>query len=426
MKLKLLLLVMPLLLPWVQVHAGEPLTIPPEIAQSMKKGSKLVSLWIAPDFDGSKGFKLGQISNETNDSASVVQEYFPYALRKFLKNDSPYVLHMAIVGFKLKSSNSASNARLEVEGRIVDKSGKLVSAFIGYALETIGGNANDSARYAVNRIAFAMAKDLMEFALPKEDRSPAVIVAAPPSTSQASTHPMATPVVPVPGPSSAPAAVPPAPTVPAPAVASANVPALVAEPGPAADSGTTAPAKAPSTAPLTAPVAIPAPAESSAPAAGTTPIRIPAAPAAEPVEQAFLVPPAVAGNLKPGAALRGLWVSPAYVKASGFSIGEVRYRVENRNDGIDKVLPESLAEIAKEDAPCRLDLQIVELTIRTQARGISNVALGVEGRLVAKDGTVVAAFKTRESVTGLGDLVDDCRLATRKVVRSIVKDLLQP
>jgi len=366
--------------------AGEPLTIPPEIAQHMKKGSKLVRLWIAPGFDGNKGFKLGQIRNETDVLTGVVQDYFPYALRKFIKGDSPYVLHLAIVSFQQKTSGNSTSARLEVEGRLVDTSGTLVAAFIGYALETIGGNANDNARYAVNRISFAMAKDLMEFALPKEEKAPAVIVAAP------------------------------APAAPAPATAPTLTPAPIAEAASAGIAVPASPAK-----PLPAPVPLPTAAPATAPAA-PAPAPVPAA--AEPAAaQTSLIPPTALAEMKPGAALGGLWIHPAYVKASGFSIGEVRYRVQNRNDGIDKVLPESLAEIAKADAPCQLELQVVELMIRSQTRGVSNVALGVEGRLVAKDGTVMAAFKTRESVTGIGDLVDDCRLATRKVVRAIVKDL---
>lgn len=136
-----------------------------------------------------------------------------------------------------------------------------------------------------------------------------------------------------------------------------------------------------------------------------------------------LIPAATSANMKKGSALAQLWISPAYDKSRGFSIGEVSYQVEARNDGVDKYLPNALAEIAKQDAPCSLQLHIVDMTTRAQGKTGSSTNLGVEGVLVAKDGTLVAAFATREYVTGSGDLVEDYRTAARRVVLAISKDL---
>jgi hypothetical protein len=387
MKLKPSMLLIPLLLlAPVPGRAGEPLTIPPEIAQNMKKGGKLDRLWVAPGFDGNQGFKLGQVSNETDELVGVVQDYFPHALRKLIKYESPYTLHLAIVSFKPKTSGDGhSSSRLEVEGRILDPAGKMAAAFTCFAMESIGGNVNDNSRLAVNKVAFAMAKDFMPSVLPSLDKSPAVIVAAT------------------------------APALPSPAKGNAVPPVL---------EGTSAMLATP-----------PDPAAPKVQLAGGSTVAATSTPAASAPLQAGskgkeheetpapLIPLSILDKLKPGMELQSIWLSPAYDKAKGFSIGEVKYLVEARNDGIDKALPEALKEIGKPEAPCALELQIVELTLRSHTKGASNIGLGVEGRLITKDGTMVAAFKTRETITGSGDLVDDCWTAVRRLIRAMVRDL---
>ncbi len=126
--------------------------------------------------------------------------------------------------------------------------------------------------------------------------------------------------------------------------------------------------------------------------------------------------------MKRGKALGQVWISPAYDRAAGFALGEVRYQTEARNDGIDQYLPDALAEITRKDAPCTLQLRIVDLATHTTGRNVTSANLGVEGTLVAKDGTLLAAFSTRESANGNGDLVADCRTAARKVVLAIVQE----
>src|SRR5512145_176042 len=61
--------------------AKSPITIPNEIAHQMKKGKKLDLVWAAPDFDGTKGFRLGLIANETEENIKAVQDYLPLELR---------------------------------------------------------------------------------------------------------------------------------------------------------------------------------------------------------------------------------------------------------------------------------------------------------------------------------------------------------
>lgn len=131
----------------------------------------------------------------------------------------------------------------------------------------------------------------------------------------------------------------------------------------------------------------------------------------------------IASQMKRGKALGKLWIDSFYEKSSGFTLGEVRYAVEERNDGIDKAFPEELKKIARSEAPFSLQLRIVLLNIRVQKAG-TNVTLRVQGNLTAADGTVVAAFETQEMITGSTDsAIDECRMAARNVVNAIAKDL---
>ncbi len=376
-----------LLLQTTSSPAKGPISIPSETVTHMKKGKNLDLVWAVPGFDGTKGFLLGKVSNESEDEASAVLEYFPVALASLIKSDSPYTLRVAVVMVKLKSSPSGrASAKVEAEGLLVDKGGTVVAAFTAYAAKTDSGNEQDNARLAVRAIAFKMSKDLFPANLPSYEKSPAVMVAVP----AGSAAPMRVAQIPggqLPGNAPAPSVVSSA-SVLGGSQALADVPSPVLPAQPAVSS-------------QSKPKVVPPP-----PSVGMP-----------------LIPAATAANMKKGSALAHLWISPDYDKASGFSIGEVSYQVQARNDGIDKYLPGALAEIAKEDAPCSLHFHIVELTTRAQGQSGSNSQLGVEGVLVTKDGTLVAAFATRESVIGSGDLVADYRTAARRVVLAISKEL---
>ena len=367
-----LLLLQPTLCPAKQL-----VTISGEMTAKMKKGKRLDLVWAAPGFDGTKGLKLGKISNVTESETGFLKDYLPIALGALVKKDSPYTLNLAVTRLIMTETQINSSARLELEGQVVDPSGAVVAAFVDQDEETITASKRDNARFAAVSIVASMTRDLFpsEFA-PNERKSPAIIVAAPKSSS---------PVI-------VPALKKPSPVIVA--APPALLAAAVQEPAPAA------------------PAAVPVEAQSRADKA--KPQAAPAAP---------LIPPAVAAQLKKGKGLDEVWISPAYDKAKGFAIGEVSYQVEERNDGIDKYLPTALEEIAKPDAPCSLQLRIVQLDLRRPAQGNSSAKLKVEGVLTAKDGTLVAAFVERQLVDGTGDLVDDCRTATRKVVQAIAKTL---
>lgn len=364
-----LLLLQPTICP-----AKELVTISGETAAKMKRGKALDLVWAAPEFDGTLGIRIGKISNETEENARVVTDYLPTALARLVKNDSPYSLNLAVTRLSLREAHERSSAKVTIEGRLVDRAGAIVAAFAEQAEDTVGGNVQDNARAAVRAIVFALTKDLFVSDLPLK-KSPAIIVAAP-EKPQAS-----------------------------------NI--IVAAPAGSQLSAASSPAPGPKGA-----VPAPQPVAQAKPKTPSKPVAPP-----EPVVVVPLISDAVAADMKKGQDIDRIWISPAYDKARGFTIGEVRYQIEERNDGIDRYLPTALAEIAKPDAPCSLQLRIVQLELRSSIKGISGANLKVEGVLTAKDGTLLAAFATRETVRGTGDLVDDCRTAARRVVLAITKTL---
>lgn len=127
--------------------------------------------------------------------------------------------------------------------------------------------------------------------------------------------------------------------------------------------------------------------------------------------------------MKRGSALDRLWISPAYDRASGFSIGEVRYLTDQRDDIVSAYLPDGLAEIASKDAPCALHLGITGLTNRAVIGRSAPIRIKIEGRLIAKDGTILAAFTSADSVQSTDDRNANYRELGRKVVVAIGKDL---
>ena len=357
--------------------AETPISIPVEIAHQMKKGKKLDLVWAAPDFDGSKGFRLGAIANETDGNVQAVQGYFPIELRRMLQADSPYTLQVTITSLQAKApSRERPGARLELEGRLVDTNGEVHAAFMTSASSTAGLDVNDCVRLSLRAIVFAMSKDLFTSALPKgSEKSPAVMVPAVPIPAHA------------PGGSSA----------------AAPLPAASPEPLMAA--------------------AVPAPVPTVAAPAMVVPPSKPAPAEAQPELPSALIPTAIAAKMQRGKGLTKVWINPDYDRASGFALGEVRYQVEARNDGVDQYLPEALAEICRADSPYTLQIRIVELQSRIQGQAGSLARLGLEGNVVAKNGSVMAAFTTLESVVGSIDLIETFRMASRKVVLAIAKEL---
>lgn len=361
--------------------AGGPVSIPAETFKAMKKGKRLNLLWTAPGFDPSRGVRVGKVQNASgeDEDGQVVVDYLPGALRRFIKADAPLTLHLAVVAARTlsKPNDAYAKARVELEGRIVDEAGSLVAAFDSQGVSALGGNKGDSLRYATDIIVFAMTKDLFSFAMPSET-APATIIGASGDTVPRGGQPGSSPR------------------------ASSGV-----KPGvqPPAQQG-----------------------EGEKPGASknTAPSSGPQTQAEQANAGAFLapLPEAARSAMKPGQGLGELWVDPRYERQNGFAIGEVRYLVDKRNPGVGDYLPEALQELGNPGAPCFLQMGITELEIRVNTgKGISSVRLGVEGRLIDKSGSVLAAFRTRESSHGVGDPVEDCRNAARKVVQAIRRDL---
>jgi hypothetical protein len=404
-----------LLLSQALAWAGDPKTIPVEIAKNLKKGKKLSLVWKAPDFDGSKGCVLGRLTNESDDDAQVVLDSFPGLLRPAMRADAPYTLHLAVVSMKSSARHSVGGyiASVEVEGQVANKGGALVAAFDTFVTNTTGGTERDNIRMAVREISFQIFKDLFSVGLPSQEKPSAVIVAAAvsekqpepvPAKEQPSAIIVAAPKIQISTP--VPVATPPMPQAPAP-TAEVPVEKTPASPAPVTEVIPVKPSEA-------VPPSTPSP--SAAISKPSTPI--PQTPLSTPL------PASIVEGMKKGAAFDKLWISPVYDRSQGFSIGEVRYFVDERNAGVSGYLPDALAEISKQDSPFALHLGIVELYVRQSAnKQQSTVKLGVEGRLVARDGTVVAAFSTRESRFGMGDTIDDCRTLARKVVLGISKEL---
>lgn len=329
--------------------------ISPAVRGQMKRGKKLDLVWVSPGFDGSNGLKLGSLVNQSGKPDKNALDYFPSALRRVIKADSPYTFHLALVNARFRANNQgASSAYIEVEGQLLDQGGQPVCAFTAHGDESIGGDESDNARLAVNAIASAMTRELFPSELIVSDKSPAVIVPSPSAGSTASKN-----------------------------------------------SGVIIPAPSPSKTKLAT--------------------SIPTVPQSEVVDP--LISPVVWVEMKKGKSLGKIWIGPGYDRSRGFSLGEVRYRTNDRNDGIDKYLPDALAAISEKDAPCMLQLHIVDLAVRVNSKGVSNARLGVEGRLLAKDGAVLAAFTSQEMATGTGDTIDDCRRAAKAIVQAINKEL---
>jgi hypothetical protein len=412
--------------------AKTPLTIPAEISSKMKKGKKLDLVWAAQDFDEKKGFKLGAVTNESDSDAQAALDLFPLELGPMVHPDSPYTLQVTITSFWMKPfSSDRPGAKIGVEGHVVDATGKTVAAFTASTSTTNGLTSEDCLRTAMRTIVFAMAKDLFTSApLAGRGKAPAVIVPAAPapvSTPADSAIIISAPaqVPPTPAPAS-PAAASTTP-IPAPTPASVtvsispSVPSLLppapAPAGPATVSATPVPTPAPASSTTSVPSSVP-------PQASPVPAPKSAAPAAvQPAPPAGLIPAAIAAKMQKGKSLAKVWISPAYDRSGGFSLGEVRYEVEARNDGVDQYLPGALAAICRADASSTLQLRVVQLQIRTQGQTGSMARLGVEGNIIAKDGSILVAFSTLESAVGSLDLTDTCRTASRSVVSAIAKEL---
>ena len=142
-----------------------------------------------------------------------------------------------------------------------------------------------------------------------------------------------------------------------------------------------------------------------------------------------LLPAAMPDSPEPmmkGKHLSKIWISPDYDKSKGFTIGELSYRIAERDSAVSACLPSFLMEISVADSPFTLMLAVVALTREEHGSLLdskSSAALSVEGRILTRDGRVVVAFQDRAYARGTGDLSTDMRQCVKGVVADIKKDL---
>jgi hypothetical protein len=137
------------------------------------------------------------------------------------------------------------------------------------------------------------------------------------------------------------------------------------------------------------------------------------------------LPPEVYGQMKGGSKLASVWISPGFDRAQGFRAGPVESRVSSiYGPAAVQHFPGSLARLAEPASANVLSLTVVEL--RTRERGANNyasVTLGVEGRILAGDGTLLAAFAGRKECNSATGLVANCEGAADLIVAALAREL---
>jgi hypothetical protein len=158
-----LLMALAVALPVVPARAGdEAKTLTPEVCKLMKSGKKLDSVWLGPDYDKSKGFKVADLEYLAEERNGQVIEYLPAQLKTIAKADSPYTLTVTVVdvGSRTATGLFYIKGKITVEGRVTDSQGKVVAAF--KTREKMPENlAGTDAKAGVDKIMTAIVKDLL-------------------------------------------------------------------------------------------------------------------------------------------------------------------------------------------------------------------------------------------------------------------------
>lgn len=139
-------------------------TLPAEAYTQMKGGGKLGKVWISPAFDGAKGFTVGKVyaSSTVEDPRANTVDYFPYALRRISTPASTNVLSLAVVELSTvdRGSMGMFSATIGVEGKIVDKDGKLLVAFWTRERADNRETPEKNCEAVMDRIVWALSRDL--------------------------------------------------------------------------------------------------------------------------------------------------------------------------------------------------------------------------------------------------------------------------
>ena len=140
-----------------------PKTLPPAMYDAMKSGKKLDKVFVDPAYGKLAGFKVAPIDYKAENRSTAVLEGMTKSLGMLAKSDSVYTLHVTVIKVTTKTFTGFGSVmgKVTVEGRIVDADGKVVVAFVTGERAGSFATAADDYQVACDKIASAIAKDLL-------------------------------------------------------------------------------------------------------------------------------------------------------------------------------------------------------------------------------------------------------------------------
>jgi hypothetical protein len=142
-------------------------------------------------------------------------------------------------------------------------------------------------------------------------------------------------------------------------------------------------------------------------------------------EQAL--PPEIYAQMKRGKKLGKVWRNPKYDAASGFVVGKVSSYAQGYFSNVVDYIPYALKRVSIPQSTNVLNVAVVEFSVVDQGTsGMFGATIGIEGQVVDKDGHLMFAFTTRESVNNRETVEKNCQAAIDRIVWSIAKDLGKP
>jgi hypothetical protein len=143
-------------------------------------------------------------------------------------------------------------------------------------------------------------------------------------------------------------------------------------------------------------------------------------------EEVRTLPPDVYAQMKSGKHLGKVWISPAWQGAQGFTVGKIQVvaEIDSPFANVIDYLPYRLRKISTADSPNTLSITVVELSsIDRSSVGHFSASMGVEGRIVGKDGNLLVAFRTREYDDSRETVTKNFELVMDKIGWSLSRDL---
>lgn len=160
---KSLMLTLTLVLGFALKAGDDPKTLSPAMYEAMKSGKKLDKVFVDPAYSKMAGFKVAPVEYKAENRSTAVMEGMAKSLATLAKVDSPYTLHVAVIKVTTKTFTGFGSVmgKVTVEGRIVDGDGKVVVAFVTGERAGAFATASDDYQVACDKIASAIAKDLL-------------------------------------------------------------------------------------------------------------------------------------------------------------------------------------------------------------------------------------------------------------------------